>query len=272
MGVENVGCVEHLVSRLTRVIEESDLEAARRNLSLSEETNVETSLNEEQISEVDEEELGPVDDGELSPVDEEESSEIDDEELSPDSEDEFSPVDEEEEEPIDFDDPLVEQALREVNEEDRGDELSQTDEDQPSEVVEGQIEDAIPAEPHSTPPNTQRPKAPRAPRARQQWEKYSFRGKDGRRWTLQRRVPRERDDTPPNTPLREDSSGSEEGSPPAKTRRAHPPRTLFFESSDDEDNPTGVGSVASDLRAARVNELLNKLDVLYVTYGNIYFN
>merc|ERR1711879_997485 len=138
MGVENVGGVEHRVSRLTRVIEESDLEAARRNLSLSEETNVETSLNEEQISEVDEEELGPVDDGELSPVDEEE----------------------------------------------------------PSEMDEGQIEDAIPAEPHSTPPNTQRPKAPRAPRARQQWEKYSFRGKDGRRWTLQRRVPRERDDTP----------------------------------------------------------------------------
>merc|ERR1711879_452157 len=137
MGVENVGGVEHRVSRLTRVIEESDLEAARRNLSLSEETNVETSLNEEQISEVDEDELGP--------VDEEEPSEIDDEELSPDSEDEFSPVDEEEEEPIDFDDPLVEQALREVNEEDRGDELSQTDEDQPSEVVEGQIEDAIPA-------------------------------------------------------------------------------------------------------------------------------
>jgi len=244
-NVENVGGVEHRVPRLTRVIEESDLEAARRNLSLSEETNVETSLNEEQISEVDEEELGP--------VDEEEPSEIDDEELSPDSEDELSPVDEEEEEPIDFDDPLCEQALREVNEELRGDELSQTDEDQPSEVVEGQLEDAIPAaqtdQPPSTPPNSRRPKAPRAPRARQQWEKYSFRGKDGKRWTLQRIVPREREDTPPNTPLREDTSESE-GSPPAKTRRAHPPRTLFFESSDDEDNPTGVGSVASDFASS----------------------
>jgi len=241
---ENVGGVEHRVPRPTRVIQGSDLQAARRTLSLSEETNGESSLNEEQISEVDEEELGPVEDDELSPVDEEEPSEIDDEELSPDSEDELSPVDEEEEEPIDFDDPLCEQALREVNEEDRGEELSQTtDEDQPS-------EDARPAA-HScsTPPNSRRPKAPRAPRARQQWELYSFRGKDGKRWTLQRRVPREREDTPPNTPLK-DTSESEEGSPPAKTRRAHPPRTLFFESSDDEDNPTGVGSVASDFASS----------------------
>jgi len=235
---ENVEGVEHRVPRPTRVIQGSDLEAARRTLSLSEETNSESSLNEEQISEVDEEELSPVAEDEPSEVDEEEPSEVD--------EDELSPVDEEEEEePIDFDDPLFEQALREVNEEDRGEELSQTtDEDQPS-------EDARPAA-HScsTPPNSRRPKAPRAPRARQQWELYSFRGKDGKRWTLQRRVPRERDDTPPNTPLREDSSESEEGSPPAKTRRAHPPRTLFFESSDDEDNPTGVGSVASDFASS----------------------
>merc|ERR1711879_770227 len=117
-----------------------------------------------------------------------------------------------------------------------------------------------------------RPKAPRAPRARQQWELYSFRGKDGKRWTLQRRVPRERDDTPPNTPLREDSS---------ETRRAaHQPRP---------DGHTHRGRCSLNLRtmrtirlawavsrqtlrAARVNELLNKLDVLYVTYGNIYFN
>merc|ERR1711953_840927 len=81
------------------------------------------------------------------------------------------------------DDPLFEEALREVNEEDRGDELSQTDEDQPSEVVEEQLEDGIPAaqtdQTPSTPPNSRRPKAPRAPRARQQWEKYSFRGEDG---------------------------------------------------------------------------------------------
>merc|ERR1712004_957699 len=183
---------------------------------MSEETNGESSLNEEQISEVDDEELIPMS----------------------------------EEEPIEVDDPLFEEALREVNEEDRGDELSQTDEEQPSEV-EGQLDDVIPAaqpDQLSTPPNSRKPKAPRAPRARQQWEKYSFRGKDGKRWTLQRRVPRERDDTPPNTPLREDSS--EEGSSPAKTRRAHPPRTLFFESSDDEDNPTGVGSVASDFASS----------------------
>merc|ERR1712062_86795 len=180
------------------------------------------------------------------------SREVDEEEPRESDEEELSPVDEEEEESIEVDDPLFEEALREVNEEDRGDELSQTDEDQPSEVVEEQLEDGIPAaqtdQTPSTPPNSRRPKAPRAPRARQQWEKYSFRGKDGKRWTLQRRVPRERDDTPPNTPLREDSI--EEGSPPAKTRRAHPPRTLFFESSDDEDNPTGVGSVASDFASS----------------------
>merc|ERR1712062_456641 len=182
--------------------------------------------------------ISEVDDEELIPMSEDERRESD--------EDELSPVDEEEEELIDFDDPLFEQALREVNEEDRGDELSQTDEEQPSEV-EGQLDGVIPDQ-LSTPPNSRKPKAPRAPRARQQWEKYSFRGKDGKRWTLQRRVPRERDDTPPNTPLREDSS--EEGSPPAKTRRAHPPRTLFFESSDDEDNPTGVGSVASDFASS----------------------
>jgi len=261
----------NVVPRLTMMTSPSTLEAARRPLSLdeelSEETNGESSLNEEQISEVDEAELNPMDEAELNPmdeeevssvaedepsevdeeepseVDEEEPSEVDEDEPSEVDEDELSPVDEEEE-PIDFDDPLFEQALREVNEEDRGEELSQTtDEDQPS-------EDARPAA-HScsTPPNSRRPKAPRAPRARQQWELYSFRGKDGKRWTLQRRVPREREDTPPNTPLREDTE-SEEGSPPAKTRRAHPPRTLFFESSDDEDNPTGVGSVASDFASS----------------------
>jgi len=241
----------NVVPRLTMMTSPSTLEAARRPLSLdeelSEETNGESSLNEEQISEVDEAELNPMDEEEVSSVAEEEPSEVDEDEPSEVDEEELSPVDEEEEEPIDFDDPLVEVALREVNEEDRGDELSQTDE----EVVEGQLEDAIPAA-HScsTPPNSRRPKAPRAPRPRQQWEHYSYMGKDGRRWTLQRRVPRERNDTPPNTPLREDSSESEEGSPPAKTRRAHPPRTLFFESSDDEDNPTGVGSVASDFASS----------------------
>jgi len=234
----------NVVPRLTMMTSPSTLEAARRTLSLSEETNGESSLNEEQISEVDEAELNPTDEAEVSSVAEDEPSEIDEEEPSEVDEEELSPVDEEEEEePIDFDDPLCEQALREVNEEDRGEELSQTDEDQPS-------EDARPAA-HScsTPPNSRRPKAPRAPRARQQWELYSFRGKDGKRWTLQRRVPREREDTPPNTPLK-DTSESEEGSPPAKTRRAHPPRTLFFESSDDEDNPTGVGSVASDFASS----------------------
>ena len=65
-------------------------------------------------------------------------------------------------------------------------------------------------------------------------------------FTFQRRVPRERDDTPPKTHLRKDTSKSEEGSPPARTRRAPQPRRLFFESSDDEDNPTGVGTVSSD--------------------------
>jgi len=232
---ENVEGVEHCVPRPTRVIQGSDLEAARRTLSLSEETNSESSLNEDQISEVDEEELSPVAEDEPSEVDEEEPSEVDEEELSPVDE-------EEEEEPIDVDDPLFEQALREVNEEDRGEELSQTD------ASEDASEDARPAA-HSacsTPPNSRRPKAPRAPRARQQWELYSFRGKDGKRWTLQRRVPRERDDTPPNTPLREDTE-SEEENPPARTR---PGRTLFFESSDDEDNPTGVGSVASDFASS----------------------
>merc|ERR1719499_1076036 len=253
----------NVVPRLTMMTSPSTLEAARRPLSLdeepSEETNGESSLNEEQISEVDEAELNPTDEAELNPmdeeevssvaedepseVDEEEPSEVDEEEPSEVDEEELSPVDEEEEEEsIDFDDPLCEQALREVNEEDRGEELSQTDEDA--------SEDARPAA-HScsTPPNSRRPKAPRAPRARQQWELYSFRGKDGKRWTLQRRVPREREDIPPNTPLK-DTSESEEGSPPAKTRRAHPPRTLFFESSDDEDNPTGVGSVASDFASS----------------------
>jgi len=253
-NVEIVGAVEHRVPRLARVIEETDLEAARRPLSLaeelSEETNGESSLNEEQISEVDDEELIPMSEDEPSEVDEEEPSEVDEEGPRESDEEELSPVDEEEEEPIEVDDPLFEEALREVNEEDRGEELSQTDEDQPSEVVEGQLIPAAQPDQLSTPPNSVRPKAPRAPRARQQWEKYSFRGKDGKRWTLQRRVPRERDDTPPNTPLREDSSESEEGSPPAKTRRAHPPRTLFFESSDDEDNPTGVGSVASDFASS----------------------
>merc|ERR1719200_51047 len=96
----------NVVPRLTMMTSPSTLEAARRPLSLdeelSEETNGESSLNEEQTSEVDEAELSPVDE-------------------------------EEEEEPIDVDDPLFEQALREVNEEDRGEELSQTDEDQPSE-------------------------------------------------------------------------------------------------------------------------------------------
>merc|ERR1711972_856176 len=138
----------------------------------------ESSLNEEQISE------------DFSPMSEEEPSEVDEEEPNEVDDDELSPVDEEEEEPIDFDDPLFEQALREVNEEDRGEELSQTDEDQPSEDARPA---AQPDQPHTTPPNSRRPKAPRAPRARQQWELYSFRGKDGKRWTLQRRVPRERE-------------------------------------------------------------------------------
>merc|ERR1711879_646119 len=198
--------------------------------------------NEDQISELNEDQISEVDEEELSPVAEDEPSEVDEEEPSEVDEDELSPVDEEEEEPIDFDDPLCEVALREVNEEDRGEELSQTD------ASEDASEDARPAA-HpacSTPPNSRRPKAPRAPRARQQWELYSFRGKDGKRWTLQRRVPRERDDTPPNTPLREDTE-SEEENPPARTR---PGRTLFFESSDDEDNPTGVGSVASDFASS----------------------
>merc|ERR1719200_29834 len=207
----------NVVPRLTMMTSPSTLEAARRPLSLgeelSEETNGESSLNEEQISEVDEVELNPTDEAELNPMDEEEVSSVAEDEPSEIDEEEPSEVDEEEEEePIDFDDPLCEQALREVNEEDRGEELSQTtDEDQPS-------EDARPAA-HScsTPPNSRRPKAPRAPRARQQRELYSFRGKDGKRWTLQRRVPRERDDTPPNTPLREDTE-SEEENPPAKTR------------------------------------------------------
>merc|ERR1719499_408520 len=124
----------------------STLEAARRPLSLdeelSEETNGESSLNEEQISEVDEAELNPTDEAEVSSVAEDEPSEIDEEEPSEVDEEELSPV----------------------NEEDRGEELSQTtDEDQPS-------EDARPAA-HScsTPPNSRRPKAPRASRARQQW-------------------------------------------------------------------------------------------------------
>merc|ERR1719200_103776 len=141
----------NVVPRLTMMTSPSTLEAARRPLSLdeepSEETNGESSLNEEQISEVDEAELNPTDEAELNPadeaelnpmevssvaedepseVDEEEPSEVDEEEPSEVDEDELSPVDEEEEEPIDFDDPLCEVALREMNEEDRGEELSQT--------------------------------------------------------------------------------------------------------------------------------------------------
>merc|ERR1719351_600767 len=132
----------------------STLEAARRPLSLdeelSEETNGESSLNEEQISEVDEAELNPTDEAELNPMDEEEVSSVAEDEPSEVDEEELSPVDEEEEEePIDVDDPLFEQALREVNEEDRGDELSQTD------ASEDASEDARPAA-HScsTPPNS----------------------------------------------------------------------------------------------------------------------
>merc|ERR1712027_75625 len=63
MGEENSPV--NVVPRLTMMTSPSTLEAARRPLSLdeepSEETNGESSLNEEQISEVDEAELNPTD-------------------------------------------------------------------------------------------------------------------------------------------------------------------------------------------------------------------
>merc|ERR1712027_259135 len=84
MGEENSPV--NVVPRLTMMTSPSTLEAARRPLSLdeepSEETNGESSLNEEQISEVDEAELNPTDEETQS------ESEDDDHDSQSESEDE----------------------------------------------------------------------------------------------------------------------------------------------------------------------------------------
>merc|ERR1712053_49243 len=87
----------NVVPRLTMMTSPSTLEAARRPLSLdeepSEETNGESSLNEEQISEVDEAELNPTDEDSQSESEDEvhdsqSESEDDDHDSQSESEDE----------------------------------------------------------------------------------------------------------------------------------------------------------------------------------------
>merc|ERR1712018_978380 len=88
----------NVVPRLTMMTSPSTLEAARRPLSLdeelSEETNGESSLNEEQISEVDEAELNPTDEESQSESEDDDhdsqsESEDDDHDSQSESEDDY---------------------------------------------------------------------------------------------------------------------------------------------------------------------------------------
>merc|ERR1711972_579049 len=111
----------NVVPRLTMMTSPSTLEAARRPLSLeelSEETNGESSLNEEQISEVDEAELNPMDEEEVSSVAEDEPSDVDEEEPSDVDEDELHESEESD----------AEDELHESEESDAEDELHESEE------------------------------------------------------------------------------------------------------------------------------------------------